>query len=162
MLSHAFLLTDNVGIVCLPPRHLHLDTKRCKTSGWGKNSLNGQYQPLLKKLELPIVPRQKCVNTLRETTSLGPWFTLHESFLCAGGEHLRDTCRGDGGSPLICPVFGQTGRYEQVGIVSWGIKCGTVPNVPGLYVNVLLFLDWIDLEMIKLNLNIEVYKYNSE
>lgn len=34
-------------------------------------------------------------------------------------------------------------RYVQVGIVSWGIGCGT-NNIPGVYTNVPRFRNWID------------------
>lgn len=34
---------------------------------------------------------------------------------------LLDTCKGDGGSPLVCPVQGHAGHYYQAGIVAWGI-----------------------------------------
>lgn len=52
-------------------------------------------------------------------------------------------CGGDGGSPLVCPISNQPGRYHQVGIVSWGIGCGE-HNIPGVYVNLGIFRDWID------------------
>lgn len=53
----------------------------------------GQYEvSILKKVELPIVPTDKCVNALRGTR-LGPKFILHGSFICAGGEEGRDTCK---------------------------------------------------------------------
>lgn len=157
-LSSPFKLTGNVGIICLPPRNLKVDIKRCVASGWGKNSFKkGTYQSVLKKITMPMVPRDKCVTVLREAT-LGPFFTLHGSFICAGGEPKKDTCKGDGGSPLICPILGQTGRYEQVGIVSWGLTCG-VANTPGVYVNVMIFSDWIDAQMVRLNLDTDIYRY---
>lgn len=53
----------------------------------------GQYEVnVLKNVELPIVPRDKCINALR-TTRLGPKFILHDSFICAGGVIGKDTCR---------------------------------------------------------------------
>lgn len=82
---------------------------------------------------------------------------MHKSFLCAGGEENKDTCKGDGGSPLICPLIGQNNRYEQVGIVSWGLTCG-LQNTPGVYVNVAMFSDWIDKEMMLHNFDTNIYK----
>lgn len=161
VLSEPFRLTQNVGIICLPPPKLRVDIRRCVASGWGKNSfIGGTYQPVLKKVHLPIMPRNKCVTVLREA-KLGPFFTLHGSFICAGGEDNKDTCKGDGGSPLICPVIGQTERYHQIGIVSWGLTCG-IANTPGVYVNVILFSEWIDNEMIKLGLDTDIYRYPNE
>uniref|UniRef100_A0A6P7H8F5 Phenoloxidase-activating factor 2-like n=1 Tax=Diabrotica virgifera virgifera TaxID=50390 RepID=A0A6P7H8F5_DIAVI len=39
----------------------------------------------------------------------------------AGGEENKDTCKGDGGSPLVCPIPNEPNRFFQMGIVSWGI-----------------------------------------
>lgn len=47
---------------------------------------------------------------------------------------------GDGGGPLVCE---KNGAWQVVGIVSWDIGCGQV-NVPGVYVKVAHYLDWID------------------
>lgn len=52
----------------------------------------GEYQVILKKIDLPIVPRGKCVDLLKKTR-LGPNYKLHESFICAGGEIGKDTCQ---------------------------------------------------------------------
>lgn len=80
------------------------------------------------------------------------------SFICAGGEKNRDTCKGDGGSPLVCPIPGYPERYFQIGIVSWGIGCG-VNGVPGVYVNVPLYVLWIDKQLRAKNLETNVNKY---
>lgn len=81
--------------------------------------------------------RTDCQNRLR-TTRLGTYFQLHSSFVCAGGEANRDTCRGDGGGPLVCPTA--TGQYFQV---SYYIKY-YVLEVPINEKNYfkLLFLGW--------------------
>ncbi len=78
----------------------------------------GKYQVILKRVELPIVPRDKCVTELRKTR-LGPHFELNNSFICAGGERGKDTCKGDGGSPLVCAIKNTVNQYYQVGIVAW-------------------------------------------
>ena len=50
----------------------------------------------------------KCEATFINRTRLGdpdqPKFKLHKSFICGGGKHGEDTCRGDGGGPLMCPT----------------------------------------------------------
>jgi kallikrein len=65
------------------------------SSGWGKDihGRNGKYQPILKKIELPIVPFAKCQDSLRNTL-LGKRFVLDNSFICAGGESGKDACTG--------------------------------------------------------------------
>lgn len=119
-----FTLMENINTACLPPQdHVPTDS-RCFASGWGKDVFGqaGRHTAILKKIDLPIVRRDSCVERLRETR-LGKRFKLHDSFICAGGEVGKDTCTGDGGSPLVCPVIGKEEQYYQVGIVSWGIGC---------------------------------------
>lgn len=101
---------------------------------------------ILKKVDqLPVVPHDDCQNALRGTR-LGKRYNLHKSFICAGGVAGKDTCKGDGGSPLVCPIREGADEYYQAGIVAWGIGCGE-NNVPGVYVNVALFRNWIDNEV---------------
>jgi hypothetical protein len=52
----------------------------------------GRYQVILKKIDLPVVPQDACLQALRKTR-LGPYFKLHESFICAGGIQGKDTCK---------------------------------------------------------------------
>jgi len=52
----------------------------------------GRYQVILKKVNLPVVTRDTCLQALRKTR-LGPYFNLHESFICAGGVRGKDTCK---------------------------------------------------------------------
>lgn len=138
-------LAPNVGVACLPPpRQRTPGGTRCIATGWGKDKFDkeGRYQVILKKIEVPVVDRGQCQNALRKTR-LGRFFELHSSFMCAGGEPGRDTCRGDGGSPLSCPIETEDNRYMQSGIVAWGIGCGE-DGTPGVYVDVSNLRNWID------------------
>lgn len=151
-------LSENVDVVCLPPKNVQIDlSKKCIATGWGKDAFGqeGQFQVILKKIELPYVPRKDCIESLQKTR-LGKTFKLHPSFLCAGGEPGKDTCKGDGGSPLVCQIRNKTNQYQQVGIVSWGIGCGEI-NTPGVYVNIPYLRDWIDEKMLDNNLNQSTY-----
>ncbi|PSN36360.1 hypothetical protein C0J52_19727 [Blattella germanica] len=47
--------------------------------------------------------------------------------------------RGDGGGPMVCE---RGGAWHLVGVVSWGIGCGQ-HGVPGVYVKVANYVDWI-------------------
>jgi len=53
-------------------------------------------------VDLPLVDRPTCQDKLR--TIMRKTFELDESFLCAGGKVNMDTCEGDGGGPLVCPL----------------------------------------------------------
>lgn len=148
----------NVGTICMPPQGMVFNSNNCFASGWGKDVFGqkGQFQVILKKRELPIVPRLKCQDALRKTR-LGSLFKLHETFTCAGGEAGKDTCTGDGGSPLVCPDPIKPGRYLLAGLVAWGIGCGE-NNVPGVYADVPQFRDWVDKQMGQYRLDTRPYK----
>ncbi|KAF7283855.1 hypothetical protein GWI33_022889 [Rhynchophorus ferrugineus] len=157
VLDRPFTQADNIGTVCLPEQGEVSTSANCYASGWGKDVFGkeGKFQVIMKKIELPMVQFSKCQDALRQTR-LGPKFLLHNSFICAGGEAGKDTCTGDGGSPLVCPDTKVPGRYYQSGIVSWGIGCGE-KNVPGVYANVAKFRNWIDTQMAGLNLKTDSY-----
>lgn len=149
-------LTENVNTICLPPLNAQFDDRYCFVSGWGKDSfgVNGVYQSILKKVEVPIISNDMCQQQLRHTV-LGKYFRLHRSFICAGGE-IGDSCKGDGGSPLMCNDPDNEGTYYQVGIVAWGIGCNSL-KVPAAYVNVAGLRRWIDHEMKKRHLELNYY-----
>ncbi|XP_031768896.1 phenoloxidase-activating factor 2-like isoform X2 [Galleria mellonella] len=118
---------------------------RCWVAGWGKNmfGVQGQYQQILKEVEVPIVAPATCQSQL-QAARLGPTYVLDTtSFICAGGEPNKDSCTGDGGSGLVCSVNGQ---WVVVGLVSWGLGCANA-NVPAAYVNVAALLPWIQQQI---------------
>ena len=104
-----------------------------------------------------MVERQKCTEILRKTR-LGENFVLNETLICAGGEAGKDSCTGDGGSPLVCSIPGNSGYYYQAGIVSWGIKCRE-DNTPGAYTEVAFFADWIEEQIQYKGYNASSYKF---
>lgn len=109
ILDSSVELDEHIGTVCLPSQGQRVQSDNCFASGWGKNvfgtphptgrpsnsKLNfpeGQYQMILKKVELPMVDASRCLSQLRKTR-LGRRFILHDSFTCAGGEEGKDTCK---------------------------------------------------------------------
>ena len=135
-------ITKNVATICLEPISFLEPNYTCVVAGWGKDKFGkqGVFQNVLKTVDLPYVEQTDCQEGLR-TTRLGKYFKLHESFLCAGGVPGKDSCSGDGGSPLICKNP-DSDTYVQAGIVAWGIGCGT-GGVPGVYADVSFGYDWI-------------------
>ncbi|XP_047531058.1 phenoloxidase-activating factor 2 [Vanessa atalanta] len=151
-LSNSVPLTPQGGSVttinraCLPPMSTSTYTgQRCWVSGWGKDmfGVQGQYQQILKKVDVPIVASGTCQAQM-QTARLGSTFVLDTtSFICAGGEASKDSCTGDGGSGLVCQVNGQ---WVVVGLVSWGLGCANT-NVPAAYVNIAALLPWIQQQV---------------
>ncbi|CAL4151181.1 unnamed protein product, partial [Meganyctiphanes norvegica] len=131
----------HINSICLPAQGQIFWDQRCIATGWGKDSFTGQYQTVMKKIELPLVDHHQCQNLLRKTR-LGRYFNLDDSFICAGGEENEDACKGDGGGPLACqdPI---TGSYVLTGITAWGISCGE-KDVPGVYADVQAFVPWVE------------------
>merc|ERR1712126_526264 len=145
--AQPFELQEHIDTVCLPQPGEQFAGDTCFATGWGKDKFGaeGQYQVVLKEIDLPVVGHDQCEAKLR-TTRLGRRFQLDDSFICAGGEDGKDTCKGDGGSPLVCPSKYDPYTYIQTGVVAWGIGCGE-DNVPGVYASVSQAVCWIDLAM---------------
>ncbi|XP_020279389.1 trypsin I-P1 [Pseudomyrmex gracilis] len=134
---------NNVNTVCVPSSAIAAGTK-CEVAGWGKDAFaTGQYQNILKQVDVSVVSLADCQTALRKTRLSG-FFNLDSSFMCAGGEAGKDACTGDGGSALVCSVNG--GAYQAVGLVAWGIGCAD-SGVPGVYVDVSRFFPWITQQL---------------
>lgn len=135
-----FAKHPHISPACLPSLHDDYTGNRCWTTGWGKDAFGdfGKYQNILKEVDVPIVNHGLCERQLKQTR-LGYDFKLHPGFICAGGEEGKDACKGDGGGPMVCE---RGGTWQVVGVVSWGIGCGQV-GIPGVYVKVAHYLDWI-------------------
>lgn len=135
-----FDLTDHVNTICLPPQNIQTNGGiMCTASGWK----NGYQIADLEKFELPIVDQNQCENRLRQTR-LGQYFILSPSLMCAGGLGF-ETCKSDGGSPLICDIPHLKNRFYQTGIMAGSLGCDG--NHPGIYVNVAHFTDWIQQQL---------------
>jgi len=142
--SQEFELSDHIDTACLPEAGESFSGTTCFATGWGKDKFGaaGEYQVVLKEIDLPVVDHDTCQDSLRQTR-LGGKFKLHDSFVCAGGVNGKDTCKGDGGSPLVCPSKYDPYTYIQAGIVAWGIGCGE-DGTPGVYADVSQATCWID------------------
>jgi len=139
--SPADISQPHVGLSCIPDPSDTFILDGCTVIGWGKETFNSAgISAVLRKTVVPLVAHPACQASL-QSAKLGPRFRLHESFLCAGGQVGRDACTGDGGGPLMCPHGSLSGRWIQVGVVSWGLECGLM--VPGVYADVQRAGGWI-------------------
>jgi len=142
--SEEFVLSSHIDTACLPQPGDSFTASTCFATGWGKDKFgaSGEYQLVLKEIDLPVVDHDTCQDSLRQTR-LGQKFKLDSSFVCAGGVNGKDTCKGDGGSPLVCPSLYDPNTYIQAGIVAWGVGCGA-DGTPGVYADVSQASCWID------------------
>merc|ERR1712217_319077 len=133
--SQDFDLQAHIDTICLPQPEELFNGQTCFATGWGKDQFGaaGNYQVVLKEIDLPVVGHDQCEASLR-TTRLGKRFQLDDSFICAGGVDGKDTCKGDGGSPLVCQSKFDPTSYVQAGIVAWGIGCGE-DNTPSAFLS---------------------------
>merc|ERR1719410_3377930 len=140
-----FARNAHISPVCLPDAFQNFAGKRCWVSGWGKDAFGkaGSYQHVLKEVDLPVLTHFDCERKLKQTR-LGADFVLHPGFICAGGEEGKDSCKGDGGGPLVCDVGGV---WQLAGIVSWGVGCGE-RDVPGVYTKVGHYHTWVQEMML--------------
>lgn len=89
--STIFIILINESVLYIKK---HCVSVRCWVSGWGKDAFgtNGQYQSIMKEVDVPIIDQTICEASLRQTR-LGQYFFLNRnSFLCAGGEAGKDAC----------------------------------------------------------------------
>ncbi|VVC98024.1 unnamed protein product [Leptidea sinapis] len=131
----------HIGVGCLgytmpPPNTI------CYSMGWGKEEFKGrEYANILKKVQLPLVSKDQCETAFKRT--LNSDSPVHNSWICAGGVKGSDTCTGDGGSSLVCPIQcdGEPRRYAIYGMVAFGVGCGD--SLPAGYVNIPHVYNWI-------------------
>ncbi|XP_003705965.2 venom protease [Megachile rotundata] len=119
--------------VCLPPVGDTFENKSAVVIGWGMQYYGGPTSTVLMEAQIPIWPQNRCVRSFVQR--------IDSNVMCAGAyEGGRDACQGDSGGPLLLRL--ENGRWVNVGIVSWGIRCGE-PGIPGIYTRVSSYLDWI-------------------
>ncbi|XP_061745375.1 coagulation factor VII-like [Nerophis ophidion] len=101
-------------------------------SGWGRRAENGPTSHLLRRLSVPRIRTQQCV----EESGVA----LTDNMFCAGYiQGQQDSCKGDSGGPLVT-------QYKKttflLGIVSWGKGCAR-PGHYGIYTRISNYLQWI-------------------
>ncbi|RVE52976.1 hypothetical protein evm_002453 [Chilo suppressalis] len=132
--------TDYIQPICLDKSGLWEIGDEIFVAGWG-STLQAGRSPEKLKVSLPIANQLECSQRYRSSFRIN----LSDSQICIGGKFLKDACHGDSGSPAMRQ---RDGRWEAVGLVSFGYGCGR-ENWPGIYSVVSSHRHWIE-ETLKL------------
>lgn len=95
-------------------------TKKLADSLFGGTFL---YPFKLNQGSVPIASDQTCTNELGRYFRGDTMMCAGQKASSAGASDAIDACYGDSGGPLL--VDGGSGTKIQVGVVSWGIECGS-------------------------------------
>lgn len=117
-----------------------------KVMGWGvteykdDSSINANNKPadssVLLAVDVKVIDGEQCKQNYSGVAAINSTVML-----CAGSNVAnKDACQGDSGGPLFQT---QNGRPIQVGVVSFGEKCGVI-KYPGVYTRVSAYKDWIE------------------
>ncbi|XP_016945332.3 phenoloxidase-activating factor 2 [Drosophila suzukii] len=151
-----FQLAPNVQPICLPPPQMAYNYSQCYVSGWQRGDF-GASAILPKRWTLYVLPPDQCRTKLR-LSFLGRRHAHNDSLLCAGGDKGDFVC-GDvdmTGVPLMCPLSGHDDRFHLAGLLTRTARCDG-PQFLGIYTNVKLYRQWIDLKLRERDLDIRQY-----
>ena len=110
-------LERELALPTLPLTDDDVDEGTFTVMGWGQTRETAvQQERRLHYAEVPTIPDSECATAYRKA---GVNLVQDES-ICAG-RHGVDTCQGDSGGPMV--GRDKTGRWVQIGIVSWGLGC---------------------------------------
>ncbi|XP_047462183.1 transmembrane protease serine 2 [Mugil cephalus] len=139
-LSSPLPFSSTAKPVCLPNAGMSINSPgtRAWITGWGALFSSGPTPPILNQASVTIYSRETC-NAPNVLSGL-----VTETMICAGKlDGGVDSCQGDSGGPLVVEVGNV---WFLAGDTSWGIGCAE-RNKPGVYGNVIYFIDWIYEQM---------------
>nr|XP_014099091.2 venom protease [Bactrocera oleae] len=139
---------DNIKPICLPSSQ-QLRSKSYLNytpfvAGWGKIMEGGTAANVLQELQIPVLANEVCRDSYQRAKRLITADQFDTGVICAGVlSGGKDTCQGDSGGPLMIPeTVGGNIQFYLIGVVSYGVGCAR-PEIPGVYMSVQYFVDWI-------------------
>jgi hypothetical protein len=108
-------------------------------TGWGKLDEEASlgYPERLMEVDLPLVSQSTCRSGYAGTGNV-----ITDNMFCAGYQQGgADSCQGDSGGPMV--IDDGSGKYVQLGVVSWGVGCAQAGHY-GVYTRLERYGDWID------------------
>lgn len=101
----------------------------------------------LRKIELKTMPLSECNETFLEYNEEAHQtvfrYGIYDGQYCAyNPKRENDGCQGDSGGPLQYFDDDNSSIATVVGIVSFGINCGS--PLPSIYTRVAYYIDWIE------------------
>ncbi|KAI9546219.1 hypothetical protein NQZ68_028634 [Dissostichus eleginoides] len=131
-LSSPVNFTDYIQPVCLASANSTFYTGVSSwVVGFRATSSGGPDADTLQEVRVPVMGNKECKCAY-------PYIT--DNMICAGFRAGgKESCQEDSGGPMMIK---KGSVWVQSGVVSFGKGC-TLPNVPGVYVRVSQFEDWI-------------------
>ncbi|KAG7309448.1 hypothetical protein JYU34_005417 [Plutella xylostella] len=137
--------------ICLPAAELSnelFEGAVATVVGWGTTRYGGTESSCQLEARLPLYGGSESSRQLEarlpvwrnEECDRAYFQPITDAFLCAG--YARggvDACQGDSGGPLMLQ---HGGRWTQIGVVSFGNKCGE-PGYPGVYTRLTHYARWL-------------------
>ncbi len=95
----------------------------------------------LYEADIHVMDREECRSVYAPQQ-----LNIADSEICAmKPRSASNSCYGDSGGPLVV-LAEEPKRYVQIGVVSWGDRCGRAGN-PNVFARVASFSDWIEATM---------------
>ncbi|XP_055541807.1 phenoloxidase-activating factor 3-like [Wyeomyia smithii] len=140
-LERPVAFSHSVRPICIPngtPEQRSVNPSFYIISGWGLTE-NGTSFDVLRYARVPPVSLDNCATSVKRISVA---LRLDQSQICAGGIDAIDSCAGDSGGPLQY-VSNRTSRFYQLGVVSYGVRSCGEQSAPGVYTNLMSYLNWI-------------------
>lgn len=141
-------LTNQEPIVSWACAETSNDVKQITVIGWGDTvgidqEPNKEGSRILKKVEQEVKDDSFCKATARQ---IDEYYSSDNQF-CAYGER-KDSCVGDSGGPALS-IDKETGAYKVYGIVSFGPRICASQGLPGFYLKVPVYVNWVSTTLEK-------------